>query len=113
VVFSKDSKSVVSVGFDRHVRVWSAADGKETAKLGPTSDDLYCVARSPDGKHYATAGYSGVITVWDLAAGKAVMTRKIPSPCYCVMFTPDGQSVISGHDNYNGYVTKVEPGKKP
>ena len=98
VVFTPDNASVLSIGFDRLLRVWSVAGGNETKKLGPTADDLYGIAYSRDGKNVATSGYGGSLTIWDLAAGKATWSRKIKFGAYCVTFTPDGKELVTGHE---------------
>jgi WD40 repeat protein len=93
---------------DRFVRIWNVADGKETKKLGPTPDDTFGMALSPDGKLAATCGYGGHLTIWNVAEGKQAAARKLPKyGAYCVRFTPDGKSVVTGHDNGMCYLTAV------
>ena len=111
VVFAPDSQTLYSIGFDRNVRVWTVADGKEVKKLGPTPDDLYGIAFSRDGKDLVTSGYGGNVTVWNLAEGKPAWTKKLKFGAYCVLFTPDGKAVITGHDNHICYITPVKAGQ--
>ena len=109
VVFAPDGIHLVSIGFDRYVRVWNLADGKEVKKLGPTPDDLYGIAFSRDGKALVTSGYAGYLTVWNLAEGKATLTRKLSKfGAYCVSFTPDGKSVVTGHDGHSCFITPLD-----
>lgn len=108
VVFTPDSNSLLSVGFDRHLRLWNVADGKETKKMGPTPDDLYGIAFSRDGKAVATSGYGGNVTLWNLGEGKPAQSRKLKFGAYCVIFTPDGKALVTGHDNSICYITPVE-----
>jgi hypothetical protein len=56
-------------------------------------------------------GYSGLLTVWNPTADKPIFTKAIKSPGYCVAFTGDGKSLISGHDNGSVVVTPIVPGK--
>ena len=53
----------------------------------------------------ATSGYAGNITLWNLTTGKALVSRKLKAfGAYCIAFTPDGKSVVTGHDNHNCYI---------
>jgi len=109
VVFAPDNATLYSVGFDRLVHVWNVGTGMETKKFGPTTDDLYGVTFSRDGKQLATVGYGGNLTTWNLADGKPAFSKKLKSVAYCVAFTPDGKALVSGHDNQMVYVTSIGP----
>lgn len=107
VVFT-DKDTVVTTSMDRTIRVWNAADGKETKKLGPTSDDPYAIAWSPKTKVAAVCGYSGQITVWGLDSDKPKFTKAIKNPGYCIAFSADGKTVYTGHDNGTVAITPIE-----
>ena len=92
---------------DRTIRVWDAAGGKETRKLGPTPDDPYAVAWSPATRRLGVCGYSGLVSVWTLTDPKPVFTHPVRSPGYCVAFTKDGKALLSGHDNGSVVVTPI------
>src|SRR5207302_411794 len=64
VTFAGDANTLVSVSMDRTIRVWDVATGKETKKLGPTTDDPYAVVWSPDTKLIGVCGYSGLVSTW-------------------------------------------------
>ena len=41
--------------------------------------------------------------------GKPIMSKKLKAfGAYCIAFTPDGKSLVTGHDNHNCYVTPIE-----
>ncbi len=82
-------------------------DPKELKKFGPTSDDPYAIAWDAKSKTLAVCGYSGQITTWTLDADKPKFTKAIKNPGYCVAFTADGKSVITGHDNGTVAVTPL------
>jgi WD40 repeat protein len=76
--------------------------------MGPTPDDLYGIAFSSDGKALATSGYGGYVHLWNLAEGKATFSKKLKAfGAYCVVFTPDGKALVTGHDNHSILVTPL------
>jgi WD40 repeat protein len=70
VLFSSDSKYLLSVGRDTCVRVCEAANGKEVAVLGSPrggqfKDWFSAVALSPDERLVAAADIAGMVQVWE------------------------------------------------
>lgn len=70
VMFSSDSKYVISVGRDTCARICQVSDGKEVAVLGSPrggqfKDWLSAVALSPDEKMLAAADIAGMVQVWE------------------------------------------------
>ena len=120
VTFSLDGKTVIAIGFDRLIRIFNVADGKEVKKIkvereethkdgtkGPVDYDVFGIAWSRDGKNLATIGYDGTVSVWDVNTGKATFTQRIMSPGYCITFSADGKSIITGHNNQTAVVTMI------
>jgi len=105
VQFMPDSQQLLSVGFDKQLHLWNAADGKEIKKLGPTPDDIFGLAISRDGKQIATAGYGGHLRVWNLQTGTPSFAHHLKKMVtYCVTFTPDGKALVTGHEKDNAAV---------
>jgi WD40 repeat protein len=129
VKFSPDGKFVLTGCNDKFLRYWSLADGKETKKIGPTPDYIFGLAISQDGKRVATAGYGGSLRVYDLGSGDRIYPPKQADPkkdeeslkaadaarrgaiTYCIAFSPDGKSVVTGqHELKSGKgFAKVTP----
>jgi WD40 repeat protein len=70
LLFTSDSKYVVSSGRDTTVRVCQVADGKEVAVLGSSrggqfKDWFIAVAISPDERFFAAADIAGLVHVWE------------------------------------------------
>jgi WD40 repeat protein len=70
VLFSPDSKYVLSTGRDTCVRICQVADGKEVAVLGTprggqSKDWISAVALSPDGRTVAAADIAGMVQVFE------------------------------------------------
>ncbi len=86
VAFSPDGKRIISGSFDRTVKLWDVASGKEVITLGEHSGVVWSVAFSANGRRIAAAGGHGTVKFWDtldwtksdreLEAGKLERWRK-------------------------------------
>ena len=97
VSLNPDGKRAVTGGWDKAVKVWDIATGKELITL-PGAHEKYitCVAFSPDGKQIVTGDGSGEIKVWDAASvDKAMTSIRHGSSIWSVAFSPDGKQLIS------------------
>jgi WD40 repeat protein len=63
LVFSPDSRVLVSGGEDETVRLWSVPGGKPLKTLEHKSR-VYCLAISPDGRVLASGGMDSVVRLW-------------------------------------------------
>ena len=71
VLFTSDSKYLLSTGRDTVVRICQVADGKEVAVLGTprggqSKDWTSSLALSPDERTVAAADIAGLIHVWEI-----------------------------------------------
>ena len=101
VAFGPDSVTLYSVGFDRHLRIWNVAEGREIRKIGPAPDDLFGLSISRDGRQVATAGSVGSIRVYDAASGAETFSTRLENRLitYGLTFTPDGRQLVIGIEN--------------
>ena len=109
VAFSPDGKQLVSTGFDKTVRIWDPATGKELHTLTAHTMPVLGVAFEPDGRHFVTCAsedwwgpnfrrIAGEVKRWELATGKEVFDYTPPGglPTYGVAVSPDGTKLAIG-----------------
>jgi WD40 repeat protein len=97
VAFSPDGTTLASGGFDRCVKLWGIAAGREWATLGGHEGWVAAVAFSPDGSVLATGSHDQTIKLWDAELGRELATlRGHSGNVYTVAFSPDGATIASG-----------------
>ena len=115
VAFDPDGKYIVSRG-DKTARVWDAVTGKEVAQMSH-GHQVNFAAFSPDGRYIVSAGcdelssdgatclegsvrvweaLTGSVRVWEALIGKEVQHRMQDASVAAVVFSTDGDYVVSG-----------------
>ena len=109
-VFSADG-TLATLDDLGHVRVWPSGAGSVSPladKTGPiAASDL---AFSPDGRRLATAGSTGMLGLWDPAAGTGGAVWARESPLVRVAFSPDGRLLASAAEDGTARLTDVASG---
>ena len=98
LVFTPDSRMLVSCSRDKTARVWDVKTGKSQFVLRGHGAPISSLAVSPNGKSVATASEDRTVKIWSIAQGKIQHTltdKRDPQPMHAVLFTPDGQAIIS------------------
>ena len=74
VVFSLDSKCIVSGSLDNTIRLWDAVSGAHLNTLEGHSGGVYSVSFSPDGKSIVSGSSDNTIRLWDAVSGAHLNT---------------------------------------
>jgi hypothetical protein len=96
IAFSPDGATLASGSYDKLVKLWSIAGGKEIATLKEHSDAVYAVAFIGGGKRLVSAAGDRTIKVWDVPAGKRLHTISDPlDAVYAVAIHPSGAQITA------------------
>ena len=73
IAFTPDGKNVITASFDKTLKVWDAASGKELKTFGGPQGHqglVLAVAVSPDGQSFASGGADNTARLWDFPGSK-------------------------------------------
>ncbi|EAU35338.1 hypothetical protein ATEG_04891 [Aspergillus terreus NIH2624] len=97
VTFSPDMAYIASAGFDNHVKLWNARDGKFITTFRGHVGAVYQCCFSADSRLLVSSSKDTTLKVWNVRTGKLAMD--LPGhkdEVYAVDWSPDGQKVGSG-----------------
>lgn len=118
VVFTQDSRFVLTGGDDNMLRMWHARNGWPVKKIGSYAGKVGVagsIGLSPDGQLIASTSGSSRIGTWSLETGELLWDREAHLPCVReVLFSDDGEWIIScGNDKANHIkIWEAETGEK-
>jgi WD40 repeat protein len=129
VAFSRDGKLLASAGgvykngpgMKGEIRVWEVAGGKEIRRFAQGTGMVWSVAFCPNGRLLASGSGDGAVKLWQVTGGDdhrlevgdpvpAPRGKPVPftghtGPVYSVLFTRDGNTLISGGFQANKELT--------
>jgi WD40 repeat protein len=103
VAFSPDGKYALTGSWDKTIKLWDIASGREVRTFYGTAK-VTSIAISPNGKYVISGDEDRGknLKLWDLASGKRIRTFSGDIDILDtdnVVFSPDGKYVLSGGEN--------------
>ena len=99
LVFSADSRSLVTASSDRTARVWPVAGGAPVLLQGGHASAVTSAAFSPDGRQVLTGSTDSSLRLWDAASGRELATvQRHADAVTAVLFGADGQLLSASTD---------------
>ena len=97
VVWSPDSKHIVSSGEDKTVEIWDAATARVFATCGVHSQRVNAVAWSLDSRYIASGSDDKTVHVWDAPTGKTIQIFRVHSAqVNAIAWSSDSKRIASG-----------------
>lgn len=96
VAFSPDGATIATASYDKLVKLWDAATGRELRTLKEHSDAVYSVAFLPDGKQLVSGAGDRTLKIWDVHSGKRLLTiSDALDAIYAVAVHPSGSKLAA------------------
>jgi RNA polymerase sigma factor (sigma-70 family) len=96
VAFAPDGKTLFSCSYDKTLRLWDLATGRELRRFPPLHGSAYGLSVAADGKLVAVND-GGTAYLADLATGQLTQPKLQPLEIHtCVALSPDGRTLAAG-----------------
>ena len=97
LAFMPMGNSLVSVGEDRSLKLWTTDFDKKMQRLRGHTTYIPSVAYSSDGRFLASSSWDSTIKLWDIATESVISSFGIEGTVsYSIAFSPDGQFLATG-----------------
>ncbi|KAJ3299259.1 hypothetical protein HDU76_006362, partial [Blyttiomyces sp. JEL0837] len=87
VSFSPNGEKLMSTSWDKTIRLWDVATGKELYSLEGHEEKIHSACMTHDGKLIASGSDDGSIVFWDVGTGKMLDWLEYES--HAIAFSPD------------------------
>jgi WD40 repeat protein len=96
VAFSPDGSTLATGSYDKLVKLWDAATGKELRTLKEHSDAVYSVAFLPGGTQLVSGAGDRTLKIWDVQRGSRLFTiSDALDAVYAVAVHPSGSRLAA------------------
>jgi len=104
--YSRDGQTLITAGGDSllyrpgDVVAWKVTDGSRIGEFAGHPTSVWAARLSPDGTTLATAGYDGLVRLWDVASRQAKHDlKKHKGWTRAVAFSPDGTRLATAGED--------------
>ncbi|MEB3178682.1 MAG: serine/threonine-protein kinase [Nostocaceae cyanobacterium] len=113
LIFSADSKKLISGSADKTIKIWDVTTGKEIRTLEGHKGFINTLVITPDGSKLFSAGADKTIKVWDMNTGELIRTL-LGHRSYInyLAVSPDGQKLFSASADKTIKIWDVNTGKE-
>lgn len=114
VAISPDGKQLLTASFDKTVKLWDLASGKEIRTFGGDKGHqnlVLGVTFAPDGNTFATASSDNTAKIWDVPQLKPVREIALSESATTAAVSPDGKTAAAGAKDGSIKVWNLADGK--
>jgi WD40 repeat protein len=114
VAFSPEGRLVATASFDKTIKLWEAATGKEVRTFaGPTGHQnlVLCVAFSPDGNMLASGSQDNTAKVWDVPSSRPMREYFAADGVRAIALSPDGSKLAGAGKDLTIKICRLGDGK--
>jgi WD40 repeat protein len=115
ITFTADGKQVITGSFDKTLKVWDAATGKEIKTLGGPQGHqnlVLSLSLSPDGTLLASGGSDNSAKIWDFPSNQPLRSFALADAISAFTLSPDGTKIVGASQDGSVRIFNAADGKE-